>query len=218
MEYEKLLQGITKHLEENYERKSTEGKENDIKSGKQIAKEFTNVLKNICDLYPEMTRPFLSGNITDDQGMRSLSDLPGGANDPCMEDRGSIDVTKTTTPTIAKPIGEGSSHRSGKGESKSRIIQGDSKILSPSSTIPGDNRMPELKVVVLQMDNEKPPIFFNPSNRLVINSTRPASYILTDAIPKDPEVLKARYHVVLSVKMEHPLRYGTAESSTTSTY
>ena len=139
MEYEKLLQGITKHLEENYERKSTEGKENDIKSGKQIAKEFTNVLKNICDLYPEMTRPFLSGNITDDQGMRSLSDLPDGANDPCMEHRGSIDVTRTTTPTIAKPIGEGSSHRSGKGESKSRIIQGDSKILSPSSTIPGDN-------------------------------------------------------------------------------
>ena len=94
-------------------------------------------------------------------------------------------------PTIGKPIGKGKGHKHGSEESKSRIIPGNGKVLSPSGSISGDDRMPELTVVVTDI-KDKPVAFFSPPNRLVINSIRPSSHILTDASPKDPIILKSR--------------------------
>ncbi|MGA9171075.1 MAG: hypothetical protein WBZ20_13135 [Nitrososphaeraceae archaeon] len=165
-------------------------KDRDVKSPKQITKMFGDVLKSIRDLYPEMTQPHLSGNLSDDdQGMGSLSNLTGNEDDPCKEHSGSIEITKTTRP---KPIGKGKGHKRGTGESKCRITPGDGKVLSPSSVLSsGNDRMPEFTLVVTDI-KEKPVAFFSPPNRLVINSIRPSSHILTDASPKNLAILKSR--------------------------
>ena len=110
---------------------------------------------------------------------------------PCKEHSGSIEITKTTRPTIAKPIGKGKGHKRGTGESKCRITPGDGKVLSPSSVLSsGNDRMPEFTLVVTDI-KEKPVAFFSPPNRLVINSIRPSSHILTDASPKNLAILKS---------------------------
>lgn len=106
-------------------------------------------------------------------------------NRPCIEQRGLIDNYITKCRVIGKPIANGKSHKYGNGESTVRIKNGDGKVLS-SSTLPlsGNGQIPEPKVVVIGVE-EKPVIYFNAPNRLVINSSRPCSKILTDAKPKD---------------------------------
>jgi hypothetical protein len=59
--------------------------------------------------------------------------LKGDAADPCIEQQGIIDTTKTAEPTIGKPIGGcGKGHTHGTNESTSRIIKGDGRVLAPS--------------------------------------------------------------------------------------
>ena len=113
---------------------------------------------------------------------------------PCKEHSGSnSQITKTTRPTIAKPIGKGKGHKRGTGESKCRITPGDGKVFTSFSSVlsSGNDRMPEFTLVVTDI-KEKPVAFFSPPNRLVINSIRPSSHILTDASPKNLEILKSR--------------------------
>jgi hypothetical protein len=187
-----FMKKLMQHLEKNFERKF-ESKDKDLKSGKQIAKIFMNILNSIHDLYPEMTRPRMSGNLRDEKGIGILHpNLRGGEADPCTEQKGMIDASKTVEPSIAKPIGNGKGHKNGTAESKARIIEGDGKVLSPSSTLlSGKDTIPQLKVVVIGIE-EKPVVFFSAPNRLVINSIRPSSNILLNASPKDPTAMKSR--------------------------
>jgi hypothetical protein len=190
---EKLFQYIDKHYDKKSENKD---KDKEIKSEKQIAKMFVNVVKSIHDLFPEMTKPVLSGNLSNEKGYGNIPYPTNDINSPCIEQPGIIDNDITICPGTGKPIGNGKSHKNGNGESTVRIKNGDGKILAPS-TLPlsGNGQIPEPKVVVIGAQ-EKPVIYFNAPNRLVINSLRPSSKILTDAKPKDI-ALRARIYPLL---------------------
>ena len=184
--YIEFIEKSLRYLEKNFDKKS-ENKDNDkeIKSEKQIAKMFVNVVKSIHELYPEMIKPVLSGNLSNEKG---YGDIPYPANDinsPCLAQPGIIDNDITIHRIIGKPIGNGKGHKNGNSENTARIKNGDGKVLSPS-TLPfsGNGQIPEPKVVVIGVE-EKPVIYFNAPNRLVINSLRPSSKILLDAKPKD---------------------------------
>jgi hypothetical protein len=182
--YKKLIQ----YLEENFEKKS-QSQDKDIKSSKEITKIFINVIKSIRNLYPEMTIPRMSGNLSREQGIGSLSNVQDDTTGACALQEGYIvDPTKRAETRIAKPVGEGKGHRHGTQESISRIIQGDGRILAPSSVLfSGKDIIPELKVVVLESEG-KHVVYFSAPDRIVINSIRPSSQILKNASPKDPEM------------------------------
>ena len=145
---------------------------------------FISVIKSIHHLYPEMTKPFLSGNLSNEKGYGNLFRSENNTNSPCIEQTGIIDTDKTVQPITGKPIGNGKGHRNGNGESN-RIKDGDGKVLSPSTILfSGNGQIPEPKVVVIGVE-EKPVIYFSAPNRLVINSLRPSSKIIIEAKPKD---------------------------------
>jgi hypothetical protein len=60
VEYEKFIQGLTKHLEENYDKK-TEKKDQQVKAEKQLGKMFVNVISSIREAYPDMLKPLMAG-------------------------------------------------------------------------------------------------------------------------------------------------------------
>jgi hypothetical protein len=184
--YIEFIEKLLGYLEKNFDKKSeNKDKDKEIKSQKQIAKMFVNVVKSIHQLYPEMIKPVLSGNFSNEKGYGNIPYPTNDINSPCIEQPGIIDNDITIHRITGKPIGNGKGHKNGNGESTARIKNGDGKVLSPS-TLPfsGNGQIPEPKVVVIGVE-EKPVIYFNAPNRLVINSLRPSSKILLDAKPKD---------------------------------
>ena len=182
--YVEFIEKLMRYLEENFDKKS-ENKDKEIKSSKQLAKMFVSVIKSIHHLYPEMTKPLLSGNLSNEKGYGNLVRPEYNTTSSCIEQTGIIDIDKTLQPITGKPIGNGKGHKNGNGESTCRIKDGDGKVLSPSTILfSGNGQIPEPKVVVIGVE-EKPVIYFNAPNRLVINSLRPSSKILLEAKPKD---------------------------------
>jgi Histidine kinase-, DNA gyrase B-, and HSP90-like ATPase len=190
--YVEFIEKLMKYLEKNFDKKSeNKDKDKEIKSGKEIAKMFVDILKSIHNLYPEMTNPFLSGNLSNEKGFGNFSHPLNDINSPCVEQKGIVDNDNSLLRIIGKPIGNGKGNRNGNGESTFRIKNGNGKVLSPSNILFTDNgQMPQLKVDVIGVEG-KPVIFFNAPNRLVINSKRPSSKILLEAKSKDLE-LKSR--------------------------
>jgi hypothetical protein len=191
--YVEFYKKLMPYLEENFEKRS-ESKDRVVKSGKDLEKMFVDVIRTILYLDPNMaSQPLMSGNISDEQGIGSKSNLPGDAASCCKLQEGFVvDPTKTSEPSIAKPIGSGKGHRLGDAESIARIKKGDGKILAPSSILlAGNNIIPNLTVVEVGSEG-KPIVYFSPPNRLVINSKRPSSKIILEADTKDPTEMKSR--------------------------
>lgn len=183
--YLELMNKLLKHLDENYDKKSDE-RNNSVKSHKQLAKIFVDVIRSIRDLYPEMNNPLMSG-----KSLVGNSNVPGGPSDKCSEQAGIVDKSNTEDRTIGKPIGTGNGHKHGNGESTVRKLQGNGKILSPEGkNLVIGNTISEPTVVVLKSEG-KPVVFYTPPNRLVINQWRSSSDILLSASPRDPN-LKSR--------------------------
>lgn len=146
---------------------------------------FVIVIKSIHDIYPEMTKPALSWNLSNEKGYEDIPYPTNDINSPGIEQLGIIDNNITILPRMGKPIGNSKGHKNGNGESTARIKKGEGKVLSLSTlTFSGNGQIPEPKVVVTGVE-EKPVIYFNAPNRLVINSLRPSSKILLDTKPKD---------------------------------
>ena len=184
--YIEFIEKLLRYLEKNFDKKlENKNKDKEIKSEKQIAKMFVNVVKSIHELYPEMIKPVLSGNLSNEKGYGNISYPTNDINNPCIQQSGIIDNDITILPKTGKPIGNGKGHKNGHGESTARIKNGEGKVLSPSTiSFSGNGQIPEPKVVVIGVE-EKPVIYFNAPNRLVINSLRPSSKILLDTKPKD---------------------------------
>jgi hypothetical protein len=68
LEYERFMKGLIKHLEENYEKKS-ERSDINVKSEKQLKKLFVNVIASICNNYPDIAKPLMSGNPSGKMGI-----------------------------------------------------------------------------------------------------------------------------------------------------
>jgi hypothetical protein len=190
VEHEKFIQGLTKHLEENYEKKKTEKKDQHVRAEKQLGKMFVNVISSIRDAYPDMAKPLMAGSPSGEIGIGT--NFKGDASDPCTEQKGIIDRTNTAELSIGKPIGGcGKGHRTGSKESMSRITKGDGRILAPSHVLPSGNDMiPEPKLVTAKSE-DRPVVYYSAPNRLVINEYWSVSKILIDANPRDPD-LKSR--------------------------
>jgi hypothetical protein len=182
--YIEFIEKLLGYFEKKFDKKS-ENKDKEIKSSKQLAKLFVSVIKSMHHLYPEMTKPLLSGNLSNEKGYGNLVRPEYNTTSSCIEQTGIIDIDKTLQPITGKPIGNGKGHKNGNSESTCRIKDGNGKVLSPSTILfSGTGQIPEPKVVVIGVD-EKPVIYFSAPNRLVINSKRPSSKILTEAKPKD---------------------------------
>ena len=134
VEYEKFIQCLTKYLEENYEKKKTENKEQHVKAEKQLGKMFVNVISSIREACPDMPKPLMAGSPSGEIG--TGTSCKGNDSDPCTEQKGIIDKTNTAELTIAKPIGGGGKgHKGGSKESMCRITKGDGRILAPSHVL-----------------------------------------------------------------------------------
>jgi hypothetical protein len=114
---------------------------------------------------------FSSISPSGETGIGTLSNLKGDVADPCIEQQGIIDTTKTAEPTIGKPIGGcGKGHRRGTNESMSRIIKGDCRVLAPSHVLPlGNDVIPEPKLVVGKNEDQSV-VYYSAPNRLVIRT------------------------------------------------
>jgi hypothetical protein len=189
VEYEKFIEGLTKHLEENYDKK-TEKKDKHVRAEKQLGKMFVNVISSIRDAYPDMVKPLMAGSPSGEIGIGT--NFKGDASDPCTEQKGIIDRTNTAELTIGKPIGgSGKGHKRGSKETMSRITKGDGRILAPSHVLPsGNDKIPEPNVVIGKSE-DRPVVYYSAPNRLVINEYWSVSKILTDGNPRDPD-LKSR--------------------------
>lgn len=186
--YAEFMKKLLEHLDNNFEKKS-QPEEREIKSGKQILNTFLHVIKAIHNYFPNMQKPLLSGSESNLRGMGSFSNIDGGPSSPCSENKGIIDETSKERLIIAKPIGNGKSHRHGKGESHARIKNGEGRILSPSLLFAsGNGIIPEPKIVITESGKEKPIVYFNAPNRLVINKSWTSSLILLEANPRDPAI------------------------------
>lgn len=170
-EYEKFLQGLTKHIEENYEMK-TESKDQHVKAEKQLGKMFVTVISSILEACPDMAKPLMSGSPSGEVGLGTLSNFKTDATDSCIEQKGIIDTTKTCELTIAKPIGGcGKGHKRGNKESMSRITKGDGRLLAPLHVLPlGNEMIPEPRLVVGKSEDQ-PVVYYSAPNRLVINES-----------------------------------------------
>jgi hypothetical protein len=190
--YVEFYKELMQYLEENFE-KGSESKDRVVNSGKDLEKMFVDVIRTILYLDPNMASPLMSGNISDEQGIGTISNLQGEAESCCTLQEGFVvDPTKTMEPIIAKPVGSRKGHRFGERESMARIIKGEGKILAPSSILlEGNNMIPKLTVVEVGSEG-KPIVYFSPPNRLVINSKRPSSKIVLEADTKDPIEMKSR--------------------------
>lgn len=191
MEYRKFIEGLTKHLEEKYDRKETENKDEHVKAEKQLGKMFVTVISSILNAYPDMAKPLMAGSPSGEIGIGT--NCRGDASDPCTEQKGIID--KTAELTIGKPIGGckvPKIRKGGGGESTVRIREGDDgRILAPSHVLPsGKDMIPEPKLVIGRSE-DRPVVYYSAPNRLVINEYWSASEILLNASPRDPD-LKSR--------------------------
>ena len=187
--YEEFMKKLIANLDRNFERKS-EGEEKRVRSSKQIAKMFVSVIKSIHDLYPDMAKPLIYGNASNEKDKNNLTKIRGGNEGPFIKERGSLDKTGRVNDTTGKPLQSGNGAKQGNGKPKTQVFDGDEELLLPSILMPSGDVIPEPKVVVVDVD-AKPVVFFSAPHRLVINSKRPCSRILTDAKPKDP-AMKSR--------------------------
>ena len=185
--YEEFMKKLIEYLDRNFERKS-EGEEKRVRSSKQIAKMFVTVIKSIRDLYPDMTKPLIYGNASNEKDTDNLTKVPGGNSPPFIKEMGAFD--KTGNNTSGKPLQSKGSSKRGNGNPKSQVSDGNEELLLPSILVSSGNIIPEPKVVVVDVEG-KPVVFFSAPHRLVINSKRPSSRILIDAKPKDP-AMKSR--------------------------
>lgn len=152
--YAELIQKLIQYLDENYDRKS-KSKDKDAKSQRQLTKVCVSVVKSIHDLYPEMTKPLMAGDLSDQRGMgmARISNPEGDNENPCAEQNGVLDTTRTIDPSTGKSIGNSKSHKRGNSESKSPIAHGDSKVLAPSKMMfSGNGIIPEPRVVVIETE------------------------------------------------------------------
>jgi hypothetical protein len=186
--YTDFMTKLMSHIDKNFEKK-LENIENQVKSEKKISEFFVNIIKSIHHHFPELTKPLLSGDISNQQGIGRLSDLSGEAAAQCIEQEGIIDKTAKMH-CIAKTLGDGKSHKRGNGESQCRVIKGKNggKILAPPNILSvGNGIMPEPSIVPLKA-GDKPVVYFSAPNRLIINEDRPASNILLKADRNDPHI------------------------------
>lgn len=179
---------LMRYLEKNFEKKS-DNVERRAKSEEKISKYFVDVIRRITVFSPELTTPYLSGNISDQPGMGKLSEFSGEPEDQCVQQGGSID--KNANETIGKPLGDGRSHKHGNGESKVRVTKTSSggKILSPPKLLSNGTGgvIPQPTVIPFKA-GDRPVVYLSAPNRLIINIDRPASNILLEADPKNPEL------------------------------
>jgi hypothetical protein len=158
VEYGKFIEGLTKYLEENYDRKKTESKDQHVKAEKQLGKMFGSVISSILITYPDMAKP--AGSPSGEIGIGTK--CKGDASDPCTEQKGIID--KTAELTIGKPIGGckvGKGHKGDDKESTSRITEGNGRILAPSHVLPsGKDMIPEPKLVIGKSE-DRPVVYYS---------------------------------------------------------
>jgi hypothetical protein len=193
--YTDFLTSLMKHLDLKFD-KRVENRDTHVKSEKQISELFVRVIESIFANCPYLTKPLLSGSMSNIQGIGRLSDLNEESTDGCIEQDGIND--KTGVIITGKPIGKGHSHKLGNNESHCRAIKGKNggKILAPPNIIStGRGVMPQPKVVPFRA-KEKPVVYLASPSRLIINLDRPASEIIMKAKPNDPN-LKFRVNPLL---------------------
>jgi hypothetical protein len=155
------MERLMQLLEKEFERKS-ESKDSQPRSEKKIAKLFVYAVKSINHLFPQITRPIVTGFYSHEpeaMGSISESEAMGG---PCTLHEGKKDpLGKLIT---AKPIGPGKSHPRGSGESTCKVILGgtEKKILATSYLQrSGNDLIPEPRPVVIEA-GDRPVVFFEP--------------------------------------------------------
>ncbi len=152
-------------------------------------------MKSINHLFPEMTKPIITGLLSNErEGMGSRSDS-GDIEGHCTLHEGTIDPEGQLI--TGKPIGLDKGHGDGPkgdGESTCRMRTGgpEKKILAPSYVRRiGNDLIPEPKIVLAQA-GDRSVVYFHAPDRLVINNSRPSAAILLEGSSKDPEQMKSR--------------------------
>jgi hypothetical protein len=186
--YPEFKKKFFEYLDSNFE-KTTKTVEKEIKGIRQLEEMAVNLIKHFCELNPEMVQPLISGAKTN-QGISGK--VASGNKAELQEEwdkiKGLIDIngSKKGLPLQNKSK-DRPNHSNKKGGVPIEKDLGDKDFLVKSSSETGnDNIVINLKFIKVATNQEDPVIYFEPPNRIVINTARPSAEIILTGNPKDP--------------------------------
>ena len=158
-----------------------------------------NLIKHFCELNPEMIKPLISGS----KSRQGVAGKSPANNDVDKQQewnvtKGVVDTTNRVEPTTAIPVGDrkvgfpnGTVDESPKREAgKIPIILGPNgqRFLAKSTgeIYDDSNAQVTIKFVKLATNQDDPVIYYQPPNRIVINTARPSAEIILGGNPNNP--------------------------------
>jgi len=192
--YPEFRKKFYEYLDKHYE-KASQTVEKEVKGIKQLQEMANNLIKHFCELNPEMIAPLISGSKAS-QGIKGKHPIASSATrqEKWNQIKGIIDVTDSDDSIPGIPSGNGNGSKGGghKGEGRTPVPvlkgQGERKFVvrSTGEYASDNNTSVNLKFVPLSTNQDDPVIYFQPPNRIVINTARPSSDIILSGNSKDP--------------------------------
>lgn len=186
--YPEFRRKFFEYLDSNFD-KTTKPVEKEIKGIRQLEEMAVNLIRNFCELNPEMVQPLISGSKSN-QGIAGK--VATGKDHALQEEwnkiKGLIDING---PTKALPLQNKKKERTNNSTDKKEVSMqegvGNKDFLVKSTSESGnDNIVINLKFIKVATNQDDPVIYFEPPNRIVINTARPSADIILTGNPKDP--------------------------------
>jgi len=186
--YPEFKRKFFEYLDSNFD-KTTKPVEKEIKGIKQLEEMAVNLIRHFCELNPEMVQPLISGSKSN-QGISGK--VATGKNTALQEEwnkiKGLIDING---PTKALPVQNKTKERTTHNTDKKEVpmqqgIGNKDFLVRSSSETSNDNIVINLKFIKVATNQDDPVIYFEPPNRIVINTARPSAEIILTGNPKDP--------------------------------
>jgi hypothetical protein len=186
--YPEFKKKLFEYLESNFD-KTSKTVDKEIKGIKQLQEMAVNLIRHFCELNPEMVQPLIGGAKANNGPSGKVATGNNAAiQEKWNEIKGLIDLNaKTKALPTRNNNKEGKMHN--RDTSKVPIQQGignrDFLIKSSGQSTDG-NIVINLKFIKVATNQDDPVIYFEPPNRIVINTARPSAEIILTGNPKDP--------------------------------
>jgi len=200
--YPEFKKKFFEYLDSNFERTS-QPTDTEIKGVKQLEEMAENLVKLFCELNPDLVQPLISGPKSR-QGLVGKNRINNQVTDKDTWNiiKGVFDETGKSKPRHGIPINNISVHEKPDREPrKISVLEGDGNkdfFVKSTDELTEENASIRLKFIPMKTNHNNPVIYFEPPNRIVLNTARASSDIITKSNPKDP-TRKARILPLLTM-------------------
>jgi hypothetical protein len=201
--YPQFRKKFFEFLDSNFE-KTSQPTDTEIKGLKQLQEMAESLVKLFCELNPDMIQPLISGPKSS-QGLAGKSQM----NDQVIDKdtwniiKGVFDKDGIARPREGMPI-NGKSKGGEKHDREIRkisVLETNGKkdfLVKSANELSEEKASIKLKFIPMKTNHSYPIIYFEPPNRIVLNTARASSEIITTSNPKDP-ARKARVLPLLTM-------------------